>query len=249
MNAARKNTLPESGPFFPGRWKVLDGSALKLLAVISMIIDHTATVLLGNVYITLFRLGSYEVDLYDVMRKFGRISFPIFAFLLVEGFQHTRSVKRYAGNLLLFALLSEIPWNLEHSGRLLCGSQNVMFTLLLGLLGLWVIRDFQGEWWKKSALLIGLLALSFALRADFGSVGFCFILMMYVLRDQKLYQAMVGCCFLPDRLYAGIAFIPISMYNGKRGFIKSEWLKYALYLVYPLHLLALYWIRSRTIGY
>ena len=248
MNAVKKNGQDAIVPL-PERWKILDGSSLKVLAAAAMLVDHIAAVLLRDTRIIVFRLGTRYIDLYDLMRMFGRISFPLFAFLLVEGFVHTRSVKRYGGNLLLFALLSEIPWNLEHSGTLLYGRQNVMFTLLFGLLGLWVIRDYQGSREKKAAALVGLLALSVLFRADYGCAGFGFILMLYLLRDQKLLQAVVGCCFLPDRWVAGLAFVPISLYSTKRGFIRGKPLKYAFYLVYPLHLLALFWIKKMTIGY
>lgn len=247
------NTVTNSGNesefTLPARWKVLNGSWLKLLAMVAMIVDHTASVLLQDTYIIVFRFGPRVIDLYDLMRIFGRISFPLFAFLLVEGFEHTRNVKRYAGNLLLFAVLSEIPWNLEHSGRLLFGYQNVMFTLLFGLLGLWAIRDYHGSPWKKAAVLLGLLVLSVVFHADYGCAGFGFILMLYLLRNQKLFRAVVGCCFLPAAWQAGLAFLPISLYNGKRGFIRGRALKYAFYLFYPLHLLALFWIRKMTIGY
>ena len=244
-----KTGAPGTGPSAHGRWMVLDGSALKLLAVAAMFADHFASVMLEDTYITLFRFGERTVDLYEMMRIIGRISFPLFAFLLVEGFLHTRNVRRYAGDLLLFALLSEIPWNLEHSGRYMYGGQNVLFTLLFGLLGLWAIRDYQGSGRKKAALLTGLLILSVVFRADFGCSGFGFILMLYLLREQKLCRAVVGSCFLPSRWIAGIAFIPISLYNGRRGFIGSKPLKYAFYLVYPVHLLVLYWIRRTTLGY
>lgn len=243
------NVAPGTGTAAHGRLMVLDGSALKLLAVAAMLVDHFASIMLEDTYITIFRFGERAVDLYDMMRIIGRISFPLFAFLLVEGFLHTRNVKRYARDLLLFALLSEIPWNLAHSGKLIYGSQNVLFTLLFGLLGLWVIRDYQGNGGRKAALLTGLLILSIVFRADYGCSGFGFILMLYLLREQKLYRAVVGCCVLPSQWIAGLAFIPISLYNGRRGFIRSKPLKYAFYLIYPVHLLALYWIRRTTIGY
>ena len=229
--------------------KVLDASALKLIAVAVMILDHTASILLDDTRIILFSIGTRVFDLYDVMRIIGRISFPIFAFLLVEGFMHTRSVKRYAGNLLLFAVLSEIPWNLAHSGSLHYSGQNVMFTLLFGLLGLWVIRSFCTNRRKQFALLLGLLVLSVVFRADYGCAGFGFILLLYLLRDQVVFRCIVGSCFLPDRWIAGLAFLPISLYNGKRGFITGKPLKYAFYLIYPLHLLVLFWIRKKMMGY
>ena len=231
------------------RFQVLDGSLLKLIALITMLVDHTASVLLRDDYTVVFSYAGRTVYLYELMRRVGRISFPIFVFLLVEGFLHTRNIKRYAGTLLVFAMLSEIPWDLEHAGRLwMPGSQNVLFTLLLGLLGIWVLRDAQGPW-KKAGLLLGLLLASMALRADYGTTGFGFILLMYLLRDQQLPRAVVGSCFLDSPLRSGLAFLPISLYNGKRGFIGKGWLKYLFYLAYPVHMLILFWIRKTTIGY
>lgn len=232
------------------RCQILDGSWLKLIAVITMLADHIASALLRNDYTVLLSLGGRTLYLYEAMRYVGRISFPIFAFLLVEGFLHTRNVKRYAGSLLLFALLSEIPWDLEHSGNFLqLSSQNVMFTLLLGLLGLWVIRDYHGQWIREAGMLLGLLAASVLLHADYGISGFGFILMLYLLREQKLYRAVVGSCFLSSTWVAGLGFIPIALYNGKRGFIGKGFLKYVFYAIYPLHMLVLYWIRMGSAGY
>ena len=233
----------------PGWWKLLDGSALKLIAVVTMLIDHYASVMLRDTHIELFWLGSYVMDLYTLMRMIGRISFPIYAFLLVEGFWHTRSVKRYALSLLALALLSEIPWNLEHTGTLLYSSQNVIFTLLFGLLGIWIIREYRGSDARKACLLLGLLLLTIVFRADYGVSGFAFILVLYLFRDQKLYQVLIGCGVLSSRWKAGLAFIPINMYNGRRGFIRNKPLKYAFYLIYPVHLLLLFWLRSATVGY
>ena len=233
----------------PERLKILDGSGLKILAAVTMIIDHIASALLQEDYTAFITVGGRVLDRYNVMRLIGRISFPLFAFLLAEGFLHTKNVRKYALNLLLFALLSEIPWNLMHAGSVLYRSQNVMFTLLFGLLGIWVIRDFNGSMWRKSALLFGLVVLVVLFRPDFGLSGFGFILMLYLLRDQKLYQAILGCCMLSSTWVAGIAFIPISLYNGKRGFIRGKVLKYAFYAIYPVHLLVLYWIKKGTIGY
>ena len=229
--------------------KKLDGSALKLIAVITMLIDHVAAYLLKNSNIVLISLWGRNIRLYTAMRMIGRISFPIYAFLVVEGFLHTRNVKRYAGNLLLMALLSEIPWNLVHTGKIFYSGQNVLFTLCLGLLGIWVIRDFHKDRKKEIVLLLGLLAVSILLRADYGCSGFGFILTLYLLREQKLYQAVIGSCFLSSRWKAGLAFIPINLYNEKRGFISGPVLKYAFYAIYPVHLFLLYLIRLSLTGY
>ena len=223
----------------PENYKILDGSMLKLLAVVTMLLDHTALVLLRNSSPVLLSLAGHSLTVYELLIYIGRISFPLFAFLVVEGFLHTRDVKRYAVNLFLFALISEIPWNLEHSGGLFYGRQNVMFTLLLGLLGLWVIREYQEQRRKQCVLLLLLLAASVVLQADYGCSGFGFILMLYLLRDRKLYQAVVGSCFLSSLWIAGLAFVPINLYNGKRGFIDSPRKQYLFYAIYPLLMLAL----------
>ena len=231
------------------KWKILDGSALKLLAMLTMAVDHAASILGRFLNAPLFTAFGHTIDLVPVMRIIGRISFPIFAFLLVEGFIHTSSPKKYARDLLIFALISEIPWNLAHTGRLLYSHQNVMFTLLLGLLGIWAIREYHDQFLKLAPRLLGLLAICVVLGAYYGCCGFGFILMMYLLREKKLIRAVVGSCFLSSTWIAGLAFIPISMYNGKRGFIQGKYLKYAFYAFYPLHLFILYAIRKTTFGY
>ena len=231
------------------KFKVLDGSALKLIAMLTMLIDHIGAVLGRYINAPLFTALGHTVDLYPVLRIIGRISFPIYAFLLVEGFLHTKNVKKYARDLLLLALISEIPWNLAHGGRLLYGVQNVMFTLLLGLLGIWVIRDLQDDRKKQALYLLGLLAAAILLRADYGCAGFGFILMLYLLRETPLYRAVVGACFFSGSWIAGLAFIPIGMYNGRRGFIQGKALKYAFYAFYPLHLFILYAIWKTTFPY
>lgn len=231
------------------KMKTLDGSALKLIAMLTMLIDHTASVLVRYMDIPLFTVLRHTVSLYPVMRIIGRLSFPIYAFLLVEGFLHTSSPKKYARDLLAFALISEIPWNLEHTGRLFYGQQNVMFTLLLGLLGIWVIRDCQEDRRKQALYLLGLLVISILLRADYGCFGFGFILLLYLLREKPLLRAVTGTCFFSGAWYAGLAFIPIGMYNGKRGFIQGKAMKYAFYAFYPLHLFILYALRKMMIGY
>ena len=227
-------------------FRILSGSALKLLAVVSMLIDHLAAFYWYNVpalQAVWFTIGHRAFTPLILMRIFGRIAFPLFAFLIVEGFVHTRSRKRYGLNLAIFALISEIPWNLVHTGTLLYPGQNVFFTLLLGFLGLCAIEKYSGNKPYLLGSLLGLLVVSIFLRADYGCSGYGFILLLYVLRDNKILQAIIGSCVLGSRWIAGLAFIPINMYNGKRGFVKGPVWKYAFYLFYPLHLLAIWLMR------
>ena len=88
------------------------------------------------------------------MRMIGRLAFPIFAFFVAEGFYHTRSVGRYAARLALFALISEIPFNLMHSGRILdFDAQNIFFTLLIGLVTIYGVSYINKPAVKTPALL------------------------------------------------------------------------------------------------
>ena len=111
----------------------ISGYWLKLIAVISMLIDHTSAVILEQI-------PGLEAPAF-FMRIIGRLAFPIYCFLLVEGFYHTRSRAKYAGRLFLFALISEVPFDLAFSRRMWdFSSNNVFFTLLFGLLVIWGVE-------------------------------------------------------------------------------------------------------------
>ena len=221
----------------------ITGSALKLLAVFSMLVDHVGMFVFRNddaFLQVLCTIGSREVTPYFLMRAFGRLAFPIFAFLVVEGFVHTRNRFKYGRNLLLFALISELPWNLVHSGAWHYPGQNVFFTLFLGYMGLCCISYWKEEPVKRVIGLLFLLAVSFKFRADYGYRGFAFILMLYALRDSLLLKSVIGCCMLPGAWIPGLAFIPIALYNGQRGFIQGPFWKFSFYAFYPVHLTILY---------
>lgn len=213
-------------------------------------IDHLALFLLSRQeafvapVITVLGKG---ISYYFLMRCIGRLAFPLFAFLLVEGFLHTRDRVRYGINLFVFALISEIPWVLLHSGTLRLTGHNVMFTLLLGFFALYAIEQYRQTNPKRlTAILLGLLCFSFLFRADYNGSGFAFIVMLYALRRHLLLSAVIGSCMLPMKWMAGLAFIPISMYNGKRGFIHGIIAKYSFYAFYPAHLMLIYWILTHS---
>jgi len=241
----------ENYRLIPEKYRFLSSSGLKVIAVLTMLIDHVASVLLRDDPIILLQIAGHTLTLYTLMRTIGRIAFPIFAFLLAEGFHYTSDRRKYGIRLFVFALISEIPWNLEHSGNLLYSSQNVFFTLLLGFLGLCVIEELKTAKDKKKGIfaLLVLLLISIVLHADYGCSGFGFILLMGLLRDYPVFRAVTGSCVLSSRWQAGMAFIPIAFYNGKRGFIKGKVLKILFYVVYPLHMLILYLIKKNMGGY
>ena len=157
----------------------LSGGTLKWIAVISMLVDHAAVVF----YVASREAGQALLsrDLYFVLRSVGRLAFPLYAFLLTEGFFHTRSVKKYLFRLLLFGAVSEIPFDLAFRGVWLEGSyQNVYFTLTLGLLAVWLwMRATDGD--ARSCgvgrILLGLMGiaatalLAWLGKTDYGAWG------------------------------------------------------------------------------
>ena len=139
----------------------ISGSGLKILSVIFMLADHIAAVVFFHILSQngIFYLGdtsvSYMRELvqdgfvgwiyvwYQIMRRIvGRWAFPIYCFLLVEGFEKTRDRRKYAGRLLAFALVSEVPFDLAFDGKMIIlEHQNVFFTLLLGFLMIWAMEE------------------------------------------------------------------------------------------------------------
>lgn len=198
--------------------KGLTGSTLKLIAIGAMFIDHFAAIVLDRYLIASGFLNIitdpaqlsqpenkplliiYMIDM--IMRLIGRLGFPIFCFLLVEGFGYTRSKVKYASRLALFALISEIPFDLAlHDQVLEFTYQNVFFTLLIGMLTIWGIDTF----WKRTdekikgkggmfLQLLGIaaitavgMAIAELLRTDYAALGIGTIVVMFLAR--KNYKA------------------------------------------------------------
>lgn len=229
----------------PEKVRFLDGSALKVIAVITMLIDHIG-VLLHPDHILLFTVFGKKITLYWLLRMIGRMAFPIFAFLIVEGYKHTHSRVRYGVSLLAFAALSEIPFDLFRRGSwFVIEKQNVFFTLLLGYLGICVYEKLKDRALLQACAVAAFLLAAWILRADYGMGGFCVIMLMYALRDHELLRDVIGVAALSSGWKSALAFVPLAFYNEKRGFIKGPVLKYAFYLFYPLHLLVLYYIKIR----
>lgn len=232
---------------FPPSWRILSGSALKVIAMIVMFIDHFALVILSKFQMgmsPLFSIGIRSYSLYRVCRDIGRIAFPIFCFLLVEGFFHTKNRFKYARNLFLFACISEIPWNFMHTNTWTYSKQNVFFTLFLGVLAFYAIDYFRTSQSMQLVCILAILAISMQLQADYGWKGYVFLLLLYWLHQNRLAQAIIGSCWLYYEWKACFAFLFLHMYNGKRGFIKGKFAKYFFYAFYPLHIVFLVLLRN-----
>lgn len=223
----------------------LSSASLRYLALFLMLVDH--------IWLALLRPEQFW------MTCMGRLAFPIFAFLIAEGFYHTSSRRKYAFRLLIAGVISEIPYNVFIKARFFApGSLNVMFTLLFGLLALWVFRWAVEKGGAKRYLLscMGFAALYVAadyLHSSYGGLGVTMVVMFGLLRHVKyevfwqLLCLVVINYFVPGRTltiggvsfsiqnFATLALIPIRMYNGARG-KKNKFLQYGAYLFYPAHM-------------
>lgn len=235
--------------------KIINSNLLKILAMIFMLLDHMwATIIPGNQWMT----------------NVGRLAFPIFAFLIVEGFTHTSDLKKYIKRLFIFALISEIPFNLIYTGSWVFPfHQNVMFTLLLGLLCISEIDKIKNNKELKTRAksifkIIIFLLISIIGFVDYGITGVLTIITFYIFKDFKfawigqlislilLYivffkgQSVVINIFdfeyfLPLQSIGILSLIPIWLYNGKKG-KKNKIIQYTFYSFYPVHMLVLYLI-------
>lgn len=205
--------------------------AIKLTALIAMFIDHT-----GDVF-------ARQSGLYIWMRGIGRLAFPIYCFLLVEGYHHTADVRKYLGRLGVFAVISEIPFDLCFEGKLMDAThQNVYFTLFLGLLMLVILERIPEIPLKLVVATVFCLAAQ-ELHCDYRYIGILMIIFfeyyrrIVVMRD--FTQLMCNIRFSTALQGFGIfALIPIHLYNGKKG----PSMKYFFYAAYPVHLLIIYFI-------
>ncbi len=232
------------------QYKILNGSWLKIIAMISMVIDHLGCFIFGEMDVTLFSFHGYSLTLAYAARCIGRIAFPIYAFLIVEGFKYTHDRKKYALNMAVFAVISEIPYNLVYSGTLRYSVQNVYFTLLLGFLMLCTIEQFKEQKLKQALMLVVLFFVSIVINSSHTYTGVILIVVMYLLDKHRAPQAIIGTALQPRFMYCSLlAYIPLNMYNGERGFIRGKAAKYFFYLFYPAHLLILYFMKRQMFGY
>lgn len=244
----------------------ISGSTIKIIAIISMLIDHTAVVffegMLEQGKDVLF--GIPLMSIYYGMRSIGRLGFPIFIFLMVEGLEHTRNKWKYLLRLLLFAAVSEIPFDMAFnlgtteifSGRLIeFGYQNVFFTLAIGLLVCIGIQAAEAKPWNpylkvllNFAMAAAGMALAEFLQTDYAGIGVLAIVIMYLLRRRRIPAVAASCLILllfssVLEVFAFLILLPVGFYNGKRG-LKLKWV---FYIFYPAHLLIL-WLIAYQMG-
>lgn len=205
--------------------KGLNTFSLKCIAIASMLIDHMGAVL--------FPYSTW-------MRIVGRLAFPIFAYLLVEGFIYTRDVKKYLIRLGIFALISEIPFDLAIFGTAFSlQHQNVFFELFIGILMLYLMVKAPDQA-QRVMIIIPALLISDWLCLDYGSWGLLMILVYYVCREKKILKlaliVVINLLMGNSQVYAGLAVLIIALHNRELG----PKMKLFFYVFYPAHLLILF---------
>lgn len=254
-----------------GRYTI-NATAFKVLAIVLMFVDHFAAIVLDtflrarnqvdlsiytNVEAEAFVEMSYAIYYVNyIMRCIGRLAFPMFCFLLVEGMYHTRKPLGYLGRLAIFALISEIPFNVGFRGTLLdTDYQNVLFTLLVGatvIMGIQRIRQGHSlHSFVKGVAIIGLVLLGGALtefgNTDYGMYGVLTIVAIYFLRGKPILQGVAAGSVLfvmsSIQMYSYLVIPLFQRYNGEKG----RQSKYFFYFFYPLHILCLYGISQLVI--
>ena len=203
--------------------------SLHLMAMLFMLCDHLwGTVINGNDWLTCI----------------GRLAFPIYAFMIVEGYFNTKNLKKYVLRLLVFAIISEIPFNIAMGSRLFYPiHQNVLWSFLIAI-GLihWNEKVKEKKLWKR--ILVGATTIIIAYIGgiitfvDFYNAGLLMVLTFYFFRGQKWWRNFGTIQFITRQGFALFALIPIWLYKGKQGYHSEVW-KYIRYGFYPLHLLVL----------
>jgi len=223
----------------------MNNLTLKIIAVVTMLVDHAGSVLLTHY------IGTEYVHIYLMTRWVGRIAFPIFAYLIAQGCVHTRSMPKYMLRLGALALISEFFFDMALVGSdsvNFLANTNIFYTLFLAVFAIWLYQKSGKKWWGW-LLVLPSMGLAEFLTTDYGGFGVLFIFAIYTLgRGEKLWSAVIvalGMGFLYLRnvqieafLFASVASLCVLTYNGKPG-PKYPALQYGFYAFYPAHLAVL----------
>lgn len=219
--------------------------ALHIIAMIFMLCDHMWATILD----------------YEWLTCIGRIAFPIFAFLITEGYIHTSNINKYIKRMVIFAIITEIPFNLMVSASPIYPfHQNVLWTFVISLLTLKYLNFDNTKNIFKSILII-LLAIIIATvtMCDYFGAGVMMVVGFYIFRKSKFLQLLMMIYvnmiliqgysypidiagytyYFPQQGFAVLSLIFIWLYNGKQGY-HAKWFKIFCYAFYPLHMLILY---------
>lgn len=172
-----------------------------------------------------------------VFQLLGGLAIPVFAFLLVEGFQHTKNYKAYLLRMLLFSVISEIPYDFAMSRSLFDWTrQNMLFSLALCLVMLYGLKLFEASRFVQILIVIAAVFWSSLMRSGFGLCLVLLTAMYYILRNKPTAKIRIGGLISLMYVTGPISNFVLKRYNGQLG---GKWNKYIFYVLYPLHLLIL----------
>ena len=221
--------------------RIFSGAQLKYIAFLSMLADHVNKAL---IYPFLSGEGILQriSDAFDIL---GRIAFPLFAFFLVEGFFKTGNRKKYLASLLIFGIISEIPFDMALSGVFFePNSNNIMFTLALMLITIWIIDILKEKmqnmskyiWYPVSFVIVGIMCIiSMVTGLDYEYHAIMIGYLFYIFYNKRVFAIFLGYLAIFKEVWLLLGFGLIVTYNGKRG--KQN--KLFNYCFYPVHLLIL----------
>ena len=229
------NSLCSKVQFLSGAW-------LKLIAILSMLIDHVNKALIYPNLVSNDGVLTTVSNIFDII---GRIAFPLFCFLLVEGFFKTRSRKKYLLNLLIFGVISEVPFDMFTTASFFnMNWNNVMFTLAFVLITIWIIDILKERmqklpkalWYFASFIIVIIMCIAaMYLSLDYEHHAILIGYFFYLFHDVPLLAIPFGYASMYTQPWALLGFGLTLTYNGKRG--KQN--KMLNYWFYPAHLLIL----------
>ena len=227
---------------FCKNFQFLSGAELKLIAIISMLADHVNKALIYPYLESNHGFLAFISDVFDII---GRIAFPLFCFMLVEGYFKTRNRKKYLLNLLLFGVISEVPFDMFTTASFFnMNWNNVMFTLALVLVTVWIIDTLKEKmqtrpkalWYLVSILIVlGMCIVSMSLSLDYEHHAILIGYFFYLFHDMPVFAIPFGYASMFKEPWALLGFGLTLTYNGERG--KQHKMLY--YWFYPVHLLIL----------
>ena len=203
--------------------RIFSGAQLKYIAFLSMLADHVNKAL---IYPFLSGEGILQriSDAFDIL---GRIAFPLFAFFLVEGFFKTGNRKKYFASLLIFGIISEIPFDMALSGVFFePNSNNIMFTLALMLITIWIIDILKEKmqklpkyiWYLVSFVIVGIICfISMVTGLDYEYHAIMIGYLFYIFYNKRVFAIFLGYLAIFKEVWSLIGFGLILTYNGKRG--------------------------------
>ena len=229
------NSLCSKVQFLSGAW-------LKLIAILSMLIDHVNKALIYPNLVSNDGVLTTVSNIFDII---GRIAFPLFCFLLVEGFFKTRCRKKYLLNLLIFGVISEVPFDMFTTASFFnMDWNNVMFTLAFVLITIWIIDILKERmqklpktlWYFASFIIVIIMCIAaMYLSLDYEHHAILIGYFFYLFHDVPLLAIPFGYASMYTQPWALLGFGLTLTYNGKRG--KQN--KMLNYWFYPAHLLIL----------